>query len=166
MNRSTQGVGVRRTKANREWICARLGEKSHSLIILRATSYPTNTVKPRENAAEQKRCCDLPVRGARVKELLRASIAFVNNGLRKVCVGDALLLLSCESLGGRRSFLSLPLLLLLRHSDHHFLPTSWTVPGLRSFSCFSFRDLPVLHLALRSWFACARSQPTQQHRAF
>lgn len=93
-------------------------------------------VKPRENAVARKRCCDLPVRGARVKELLRASIAFVNNGLRKVCVGDAPLLLSCESLGGRRSFLSLPLLLLLRHSDHHFLPTSWTVPGLRSFSCF------------------------------
>lgn len=78
------------------------------------------------------------------------------------CVGDAALLLSCESLGRRRSFLSLPLLLLLQHSDHHFLLTSWTIPCLHSLSYSSLRDLPLLHLALSSWFTCALSQPTQQ----
>lgn len=67
------------------------------------------------------------------------------------CVGDAALLLSCESLGRRRSFLSLPL--LLQHSDHHFLPTSWTC--LHSLSYSSFWDLLVLHLALSSWCAIA-----------
>lgn len=86
------------------------------------------------------------------------------------CVGDAALLLSCESLGGRYSFLSLPLF-LLQHSDHHFLPTSWTIPGLHSVSCSSFRDLPVLHLALaRDLLVRYRSQASgtkqQKHYFF